>query len=325
MRNIHVALMENILSPVLVNECVPWEDFAIDITDPDNRVVTQDKDTVRQFNTIKFKKIEECESDDVREWWLNKTKPVPKGEEQVIDFTHYNARADYPSRSTNNTIGFDAIILDIDENITWNKALSKLSKYEYAAYTTHSNMIRKKGVVCERFRVIIPTTRLVTLDEWENKKDSISALFPFIDPASISISQPFYLPSCPQSLLAYADSAVNKGMFIDFDKLEVNKPKEVINTHHQNDDIYTMTPEERTKTFYGLCSSPISRNYMGVLAEAMRKCGYSYSEFLTVWKSCRSNPDEKKAEGQWKQSMKYNNASSNKFWLKKAARGEKCV
>lgn len=59
----------------------------------------------------------------------------------------------------------NCIILDIDDGISIHKIQSMFKKYTYIIGTTKSHMKDKKGIVCERFRMIIPCINIPTDDD----------------------------------------------------------------------------------------------------------------------------------------------------------------
>ena len=59
----------------------------------------------------------------------------------------------------------NCIILDIDNGISIQKIQSIFKKYTYIIGTTKSHMKDKKGIVCERFRMIIPCINIPTDDD----------------------------------------------------------------------------------------------------------------------------------------------------------------
>ena len=58
----------------------------------------------------------------------------------------------------------NCIILDFDENFT-RKEFKQSANFAYAIGTTKSHMVDKNGLVCERFRAIIPTETAIYLDQ----------------------------------------------------------------------------------------------------------------------------------------------------------------
>ena len=54
----------------------------------------------------------------------------------------------------------DCFILDIDDGMTINEFQSLFNKYKYILGTTKTHQKEKKGIVCDRFRVIVPAINI---------------------------------------------------------------------------------------------------------------------------------------------------------------------
>ena len=54
----------------------------------------------------------------------------------------------------------NCIILDYDDGTTISSMQKQLKKYKHIITTTKSNMLEKKGLVCERFRILIPAINI---------------------------------------------------------------------------------------------------------------------------------------------------------------------
>ncbi len=80
-------------------------------------------------------------------------------------------------RSSDNYINnmSNCIILDFDDGITIDE-FKKSANFAYAIGTTKSHNIEKNGVICERFRVIIPTETAISLNS-EDYSNMMSELF----------------------------------------------------------------------------------------------------------------------------------------------------
>ena len=59
-----------------------------------------------------------------------------------------------------NLDSIDCIIYDIDENLTISQFQNLFKKYTYFLATTKSNQKEKKGLVCDRYRVIFPVINI---------------------------------------------------------------------------------------------------------------------------------------------------------------------
>lgn len=90
----------------------------------------------------------------------------------------------------------DMIILDIDEGLTIKQAKDIFMPFDYIIATTKSHMKSKNGVVCERFRVLIPTETPITLnkDEYSLLMGEIFKEYNFVDKVCKDASR-FYYPS----------------------------------------------------------------------------------------------------------------------------------
>jgi hypothetical protein len=75
----------------------------------------------------------------------------------------------------------DLIILDIDNGLTIQEAKKQFKSYEYLLATTKSHQIDKKGLKCDRFRIIIPSNNIPKDDEYFNFMRMIEKKYPFID------------------------------------------------------------------------------------------------------------------------------------------------
>ncbi len=85
---------------------------------------------------------------------------------------HYMVNSDYRIYSAgfftngiatdDNWYGQDFFILDIDDGLSISEAKQLFSGYRCLITTTKSHQVDKHGIVCDRFRVIMPTTKPIT-------------------------------------------------------------------------------------------------------------------------------------------------------------------
>ena len=66
--------------------------------------------------------------------------------------------------------GFNLIVLDIDDGVPLSTARELLKDYKALFYTTKNHQQEKNGVVCDRFRIVLPTNYKLKLDRAEYKK-----------------------------------------------------------------------------------------------------------------------------------------------------------
>ena len=68
-------------------------------------------------------------------------------------------------RSKDNTItGFQLIILDIDNDVDLETAKVLFNDYTYLIATTKSHQVDKKGIICDRFRIVLPMEYALDLE-----------------------------------------------------------------------------------------------------------------------------------------------------------------
>ncbi len=75
--------------------------------------------------------------------------------------------------------GFNMIVLDIDDGVPMSTCQMLLKEYKAMFYTTKSHQVEKNGLVCDRYRVVIPTNFKLELDR-EDYKEFMKNLFDFL-------------------------------------------------------------------------------------------------------------------------------------------------
>ena len=93
-----------------------------------------------------------------------------------------SAKAIHGHRKDENAVeGQNMLAFDIDEGMTIDEATAKLDKYTYILYTTKSHRKDKGGVVCDRFRVLMPTKQKFFVDAEAHKQlyENVSELIGF--------------------------------------------------------------------------------------------------------------------------------------------------
>lgn len=101
----------------------------------------------------------------------------------------YRNKENYLNRS-------NVLILDIDDGVSIEEAKEIFKDYMNIIATTKSHQKEKNGIVCDRFRVIIPTSSEVTLnkDEYSLMMEEVYKKYPFVDTVCKDASR-FYFPS----------------------------------------------------------------------------------------------------------------------------------
>jgi len=73
------------------------------------------------------------------------------------------------------------LILDVDDGLTIAEAKDMFKEYKYLIATTKSHQVEKKGLKCDRFRVIIPSLNIPRGSEYFEFTKILENKYPFID------------------------------------------------------------------------------------------------------------------------------------------------
>lgn len=108
-------------------------------------------------------------------------------------------------RNKDNYLNYsDMIILDIDEGKTIQEAKIIFEPFDYIIATTKSHQKEKNGVVCDRFRVLLPTDTPITLDKEQYSKmmEEVYKEYPFVDTVCKDASR-FYFPAKDATIIMH--------------------------------------------------------------------------------------------------------------------------
>ena len=84
---------------------------------------------------------------------------------------HFKEKNDIPTRNSNNFIGIEnAIAFDIDGSISIEDAVVLLSNFKYIIYTTRSHQKEKGGIICDRFRIVLPAKHTFNVTPEQHKQ-----------------------------------------------------------------------------------------------------------------------------------------------------------
>jgi hypothetical protein len=81
------------------------------------------------------------------------------------------------------------IILDIDDGMTISEAQSMFSRYMYLIATTKSHQKEKKGIICDRFRILLPAINIPRESDLYFK--TIEIMFPMNDVQTLTRTSAF--------------------------------------------------------------------------------------------------------------------------------------
>lgn len=179
------------------------------------------------------------ESDDLKlneNMWIT-AKPYYKNKNIKFEQLHRMVSSDYrqyspfffkdgTKKSENwNNENQNILILDIDDGLTIDKAKEIFKGFKYFICTTKSHQKEKKGLVCDRFRIILPIINNPIGDIYFEYMRNLESMFSFID-KQVNTKTGAFLGSAKCSYF------YNEGDLFDMD---IFKPIKRMETVKQND------------------------------------------------------------------------------------------
>ena len=119
-------------------------------------------------------------------------------------------------RRSTDLSNYSLLVLDYDNGVHFNWFISEHKEYEFILYSTHSHSNEQ----C-KFRVILPFQHPVDPIAYRKAGPVFRKRFPDADPASFTLSQAFYLPSCAPSKQHLAFAHHNKGRWFSLEGLKL--------------------------------------------------------------------------------------------------------
>lgn len=113
------------------------------------------------------------------------------------DFNYSAGCFDKGYRKADNYLNYsDMIIFDVDDGLTIQDAKDMFMPFDYIIATTKSHQKDKNGIVCDRFRIILPTDTPINLskDDYSKMMQEVYKDYPFVDTVCKDASR-FYYPS----------------------------------------------------------------------------------------------------------------------------------
>jgi len=174
------------------------------------------------------------------------------------------------------------LILDVDDGLTILEAKKIFEKYEYWICTTKSHQVDKKGVKCDRFRVILKAINIPVGDEYFNYMRQLELLFPFID-TQVNTKTGAFLGA------SNCDYWYNKGISFDFNiikptlKKEAKKPivktfpKRTTHNDLEVDKIRSFINRELCRTIIEALGYAVNNKFMFKMRENERTASASIS------------------------------------------------
>lgn len=132
-----------------------------------------------------MKKVTVSISEHITENFKSYVVPFSKIADLVKSKFNYSAGAFKDNyRKADNYLNYsDMIILDIDDGKTIEQARIIFEPFDYIIATTKSHQKEKNGIVCDRFRVLLPTENPINLNKTDYSKmmNEVFKDYPFVD------------------------------------------------------------------------------------------------------------------------------------------------
>lgn len=148
-----------------------------------------------QIKTIPFNKLHRLTSSDYR---------------QYSQFTFNDGKKNSENWNNDNQ---NILILDIDDGLTISEARKRFKRYKYFLCTTKSHQIEKKGLKCDRFRIILSAKNIPCGESYFEYMRNLEKLYPFID-KQVNVKTGAFL-GCSNATYFY-----NDGVEFDFNILK---------------------------------------------------------------------------------------------------------
>ncbi len=131
-------------------------------------------------------------------------------------------------RCKDDCIALHGLVLDYDNNLTLNNALVQFYGFECVIYTTFNHGPNK-----DKFRVVLPFSKPMPLEDFILKRKSMLDAFPGVDRASFSRSQAIFLHSGPDKNKSF--SCKMDGIMLDPDIFESEIVEPVVYKEYARD------------------------------------------------------------------------------------------
>lgn len=178
-------------------------------------------------------------------------------------------------RCKGNIVNITGIVLDVDEAMTMETAMTMLEPLEYVLYTTFRHTPEK-----HKFRIVIPFARPLLAADIAGRQASIMSTFPGVDNASFTVSQSFYFHSGNADPIAYH----NKGIILDpYDNFDYQAPKIYSTPTYEQPVSTVMSPDQAAAYKSAVMDSLMSCSNMHYAGK-----GTSNHAVLTLISICRS-------------------------------------
>lgn len=230
------------------------------------------KEQVPMFNLWEFK-TEDYEPGRIYEHIIEDGK---KRRTEEFDYIPNTIR-----RCAANVIGLHGLVIDYDGRKTISETIKNYIDFEFVIYTTFNHSKDK-----EKFRLVLPFTRLMPLNEFLLKQTDMQECFEGADNASFSISQAIHLHSIGPSGQSFVYH--NSGYDLDPDWFKESPTPQVVDQtwaydgemSPQSQQVFKQNVMASLGTCSGIRRGAQKKNGGGLtLAVIVKSIGGSFTEF----------------------------------------------
>jgi hypothetical protein len=245
-----------------------WQDQVKLLTEHHN---ASSKHEVPMFNLAEFKAVDDPFVERARRYHGR----MVEGNFMRDANGAYDELPDTVRRCKGNVIGITGIVLDVDEAMTIEAAMTMLEPLEYVLYTTFRHTPDN-----HKFRIVIPFARPLLAEDIAGRQASIMSTFPGVDNASFTVSQSFYFHSGNVDPIAYH----NPGIILDpYDNFTYTPPKIYSVPTPEQPVSSAMTPQQAATYKQAVIDSLMTCSGMHYAGK-----GSSNHAVLTLISICRS-------------------------------------
>lgn len=156
------------------------------------------------------------------------------------------------------------VIFDIDDGLSIEDAKKRFERYSYFIYTTKSHQKDKKGLTCDRYRIVIPAKNIPVGDDYFEYMRTIEVIYPFID-KQVNTKTGAFLGN------ADCEYWYNEGEEFDFDNFKpVSKASKPLSRQYQQvtpnhdlpiEQIKHSLDQETVSQIVESCGFEVNRNF----------------------------------------------------------------
>jgi hypothetical protein len=215
--------------------------------------------------------------DDIAEQLTTFVQVETKEQTEMYNLWEFKVVDGQIHRCKEDCVALHGLVLDYDNNLTLNDALYRFCDFECVIYTTFNHGPNK-----DKFRVVLPFTRPLSVKEFSLKRKSMIEEFVGVDRASFSISQAIFLHSGPDASKAF--SCRFKGVWLDPDAFEDEEIIEYVPVERKEspvDDEFKVAYRKALIDSLLSCRGFRHLNSLNIVI-MLKSCGATFNDYLQI-------------------------------------------